>query len=308
MVFGNYIGIQGNGTKALPNGTGVSVSSDHNIIGQAGDLSRNIISGNLGDGILLAGNSNSVENNYIGLGFDGLSIPGPTGGPVPNGSDGVRVSGSNNVIGSFVPSGRNVISGNGTTGVTQPGHGIGVYGGNGNVIQGNYVGTNKDGVFPAGAAHLGNVNNGVYVQNGAKNTQIGGLGINEGNVIADNGRDGIDDNAGVGGGTKDEGNNVSIDKNGKPLKNNTGGIRVNDTNALIEGNTIEYSAGPGIAVVNGTGNRITQNSIFANTALGIDLNNDGVTANHSPPSTTGPNDFENFPVITSRQFPVPIRR
>jgi len=40
------------------------------------------------------------------------------------------------------------------------------------------------------------------------------------------------------------------------------------------------------------------NSIFNNTGLGIDLNNDGVTPNHVG-FLAGPNDFQNYPVITN---------
>ena len=48
----------------------------------------------------------------------------------------------------------------------------------------------------------------------------------------------------------------------------------------------------------GTGNAIRLNSIFSNTGLGIDLGGDGVTLNNSA-GHTGPNDYENFPVITA---------
>ncbi len=49
----------------------------------------------------------------------------------------------------------------------------------------------------------------------------------------------------------------------------------------------------------GTGNEIRLNSIFSSTGLGIDLGGDGVTLNNSV-GHTGPNDYQNFPVITSR--------
>jgi len=47
------------------------------------------------------------------------------------------------------------------------------------------------------------------------------------------------------------------------------------------------------------GNQITYNSIYLNTLLGIDLNNDGVTANDVGDPDTGPNTLQNFPVIDS---------
>ena len=49
---------------------------------------------------------------------------------------------------------------------------------------------------------------------------------------------------------------------------------------------------------NTTNNAIRGNSIFSNGALGIDLNNDGVTPNHTG-FLAGPNDLQNYPVITN---------
>ncbi|HZY90577.1 MAG TPA: hypothetical protein VFE78_37490, partial [Gemmataceae bacterium] len=49
----------------------------------------------------------------------------------------------------------------------------------------------------------------------------------------------------------------------------------------------------------GTGNKVTQNSIFGNTQIGIDLGpDDGITPNDST-GHSGPNNFQDFPVITS---------
>ena len=48
-----------------------------------------------------------------------------------------------------------------------------------------------------------------------------------------------------------------------------------------------------------TGNAILQNAIFANAKLGIDLGNDGVTLDTSGGPHAGPNNLQNFPVLTS---------
>jgi titin len=43
---------------------------------------------------------------------------------------------------------------------------------------------------------------------------------------------------------------------------------------------------------------ILYNSIFSNTGLGIDLGDDGVTQNTPGGPHTGPNEFQNFPVLS----------
>ena len=66
------------------------------------------------------------------------------------------------------------------------------------------------------------------------------------------------------------------------------------------GNTVAFNQGVGI-LVNGTagsGNAILGNRVFSNTALGIDLGNDGVTVNDVGDGDAGPNALQNCPVLT----------
>jgi parallel beta-helix repeat protein len=86
--------------------------------------------------------------------------------------------------------------------------------------------------------------------------------------------------------------------------NSTGVLIDESTSTLVSGNVITQN-GTGIAVAaDATGNRITRNSIVANTGLGIDLGVNGRTANDDgsppePPDTdTGGNAEQNFPMIT----------
>ncbi len=82
----------------------------------------------------------------------------------------------------------------------------------------------------------------------------------------------------------------------------TGGSANNTIGGAVAaaGNTIAFSAGIGVNVdaTAGNGNDIRLNAIYSDTGLGIDLGGDGVTLNNSVPHT-GPNNHQNFPVITS---------
>ena len=64
------------------------------------------------------------------------------------------------------------------------------------------------------------------------------------------------------------------------------------------GNTITGNAGSGV-VVDGIYNSIRGNVINSNGGLAIDLGNDGRTPNDSGDFDYGPNDLQNYPVITS---------
>jgi hypothetical protein len=66
------------------------------------------------------------------------------------------------------------------------------------------------------------------------------------------------------------------------------------------GNVIAFNHEAGVAVVGAscTGNLIHVNSIHSNGGLGIDLGGDGSTANDPGDPDTGPNNLQNFPVIS----------
>jgi hypothetical protein len=82
------------------------------------------------------------------------------------------------------------------------------------------------------------------------------------------------------------------------------------TAMTFSNNVVTASGGPGVVVETATGITITQNSIFANTGLGIDLDPRGVDPNAYAPAQgvslndagdadAGPNNLQNFPVIQS---------
>lgn len=97
--------------------------------------------------------------------------------------------------------------------------------------------------------------------------------------------------------------NAGIDLTNAAANNLIGGTVAGNGNVIAfngwDGVTLEATAA--------TGNRIAGNSIYSNTGLGIDLNNDGVTPNDVGDPDSGPNDLKNFPVLTSAQVVSPTQ-
>jgi hypothetical protein len=107
-----------------------------------------------------------------------------------------------------------------------------------------------------------------------------------------------------------QGNRIGTDVTGTvALGNRLDGVNVSygAQSNLIGGsatvaNIIAFNGATGVAVSGSTttGNAIRGNSIFSNGALGIDLGADGITPNHVG-AATGPNNFQNYPVLTQAQ-------
>lgn len=294
-VQGNFIGTDKTGSLPLPNGyIGVDVGFDasFNTIGVDGDgvddsNERNIIAGNGSGGVGIWGSShNTVAGNWIGVGLDGA--------PLGNTGDGIRLAGGSH----FNQLEQNVISANSGYGIFAPST-WGVN--NDNTIAGNYIGTDV-----TGTAAMGNGASGISLD-GSANTVIGGTTEAERNVIADSGYYGIwvrdfSD------GTSIQGNYIGTDASGTvPLGNNSSGVYVeNSADTIIggsepgAGNVIANNARDGVCVVGDdtAGNSIRGNSIYANGELGIDLGDDGPTPNDDGDVDVGPNNLQNFPVIS----------
>jgi hypothetical protein len=176
QVLGNHIGTDEDGTADLGNGEdGVHISAESNTIGGAAPSARNVISGNVDDGVEIGEDafSNVVSGNYIGTDRSGTSALGNSG------DAGVNISSADdNTVGGTSADARNIISGNAGDGVvifnTQA---------TGNKVQGNFIGTDKNG------AALGN-DDGVVISSGNDST-IGGAASGAGNRIANNDGDGV---------------------------------------------------------------------------------------------------------------------
>ena len=207
----DYIGLNGKGQASgnLGNGVYVSPSSSGNTIGRnlsgASGVVANVISGNHGSGIVLAGSSgNTVAANRIGTNPSGTAA-------IPNGRDGLRLvrgarrneiggteftdsatGQANNPTGDkgtvtpvfVVPPLGNLISGNA---------GAGLFIGSrssGNVLNGNFIGTKA-----RGDSRLGNGGSGVWIDQASHNSLIGCRFVNNPfvyyNVISGNGGNGL---------------------------------------------------------------------------------------------------------------------
>src|SRR5262249_25089531 len=180
QVIGNYIGTDITGTTDVANGDwGVFVKASGTVIGGLQEGQRNVISGNKRAGVYIQGAVNVlVLGNYIGTNKTGeAKVPN-------NGTAGVYVNNDciNVHIGGTDAGAKNVISGN-------VGAGVFILNSQFTYVQGNYIGTNA-----AGNGLLGNDGPGVGTSN-APDTQIGGPGSGEHNVIGGNGGPAVDADA-----------------------------------------------------------------------------------------------------------------
>jgi hypothetical protein len=206
----------------------------------------------------------------------------------------IQSASSNNLIGGAETGARNVISANGNGGV------LALSAGSGNLIQGNFIGTDL-----TGNAALGNKNQGVALI-GSRSMTVGGSTAGARNVISGNGSDGMIIIGPGGKRRSDSGNLIGTGANlTSAIGNMRNGVFLRDASntSVDSGNVIAYNAGAGVLLTvtssTATDNAILGNSIFSNGGLGIDLNGDGVTANDPGDADTGPNNLQNYPVITS---------
>ena len=183
-VSGNYIGTNYDGTLSLANlwqGVRIYGGAHDNTIG--GDMAgeRNLISGNVKDGVAIIGNgtnNNAVSGNYIGITIGGaLTLPNTEYGiEISDGAQNNTVGGINTNPGGECAGDCNVISGNNLSGVF-----ISDEGTTGNTVSGNYIGTD-----PGGIGDVGNGYAGVQIYGGASSNFIGGNTAGERNIISGN--------------------------------------------------------------------------------------------------------------------------
>ena len=290
------------GPEVEIDGTGAGGAANGLILGatSTGSTIRGLAIGNFSDnGILLLGGSNTVAGNYIGLSADGTTVAANNSNDASN-QGGIRIESASNTIGGVSVAERNVASGNFYAGIALFGAGA-----TSNDIYGNYLGLDAGGTLDRG-----NVEEGINLQFTGGNT-IGGPLAGQRNVISGNNSDGIeidDSDSNV-----VQNNYIGTDYTGVFLVPNTrDGIDINEeggdgaTGNMIggsganEGNLIRGNGiyGVQVRVASNVDNAILRNRIYANVALDLDLNDDGISVNDALDADAGPNDILNHPDVT----------
>jgi len=297
VVQGNWLGLNAAGTAAQANtARGLSINGVSALtVGGTSAAQRNVMAGNSQEGVYVTGASGVViAGNYIGTNAAGAAA-------VANGGTGgiYIVGGSNGcTIGGTTAGARNVIAGNTMRAIT-------IEAGS-HTLQGNYLGLNA-----AGSAAL--VNSGgsaVYLTVSAGAQTVGGTSSAARNVIVSSSYHGINVAAASATGTSIQGNYFGTDAAGTAVLGSSmggvGGVYINNAGTGIAvggtaagaGNLIR-GYGTGVIVASGSGNSVLGNSIYGNGGIGIDLKNDGVTANDGVKTTGQPNLLMDSPVFTS---------
>ena len=284
---------------------GISIRGDNTEPSMNITITNATIFDNVRHGIRIEhGSSNTMTIRDSVIGLD------TAGDAAGNGDDGIQVGDGATEITIT----DNVISANTRFGIDLNGNsGAGF----GHVVDGNFIGTNLTGdscgpadPMPPPNNTFGNGLIGLDIQGGVTDSTI------RGNTIGCNGRDqgpggsqgdGIELTSGGADNNTITDNFIGTNAQGDDLGNAQNGveIRSGDDNE-ISGNVIAFngfvsttSNQDGIDI-NGTGadgNRISQNSIYNNDGLGIDLNGNGVTDNDNGDGDTGSNERQNWPFI-----------
>ncbi len=225
VVQGNYLGVNLGGTAVAPNsGDGLLISgSAANTIGGTAPGSRNVISGNLGNGVEILGpnaSNNLILGDLIGTDLTGLAALANTG-------DGVLITHAlGTTIGGLSASARDVISGNLKAGIELQTSGS-------TLIVGNYLGLNA-----SGAAGLPNSGDGVKLSNSPNNVVGGPAGA--GNAISGNLGAGVEIVGSLSSGNSIDGNLIGTDQAGASSVANVGdGVLITGS----AGNTIGGTSG-----------------------------------------------------------------
>ncbi len=278
LVQGNYIGVDATGANSLHNdqdGIFLDQGASTNTIGGISTDARNVISGNLGDGVNITGipgnyvaEENLVQGNYIGTDATGAKA-------IPN-SLGINVGGNDTTIGGTAAGARNIISGNSTDGVLIGNNVSGLQ------VQGNYIGTDATGAKA--------VANSVGIEidssnNHNNNNSIGGTSAAARNIISGNSSDGVLLDAS---GAEVQGNYIGTDVTGTQALANGIGVYASASGDTIDGSVISGNSTDGVFISSGiTGVQVQGNYIGTDATGAKALGNSVGVSVAGPKNTIG---------------------
>jgi titin len=303
LVEGNYVGTNVAGSGPVANtedGIELLFDGGNNTVGGTTAGAGNVISGNGRAGVVISADNDVLEGNVIGINAQGTAR-------LSNASFGIlAAAASGDIIGGTVPGAGNVIGGLSGLGI-EIDDAAAPSGTNNFVIEGNFLGTDPTGTFNFGNA-IGILLEGDRVTQGVASTTVAG------NVIDNESLVGVEI---FGVGAHDnvvEGNFIGTNPAGTAARGNGIGVEVADGahnnvigiggTAIGTGNVIAFNTGAGVVIGSSitdsatVGNSVRGNSIYANGGIGIDLGHDFVTPNHKTNPGIGPNNLQNFPVLT----------
>jgi titin len=247
VIANNLIGTDATGTRAVPNGDGVSLE------GTADMLIANVISGNRGGGVALQVQTsrNLVLGNLVGVDLSGER-------PLGNSGNGIDVDASTN----------GVVAGN--TVAANAGDGI-VLNGNlpvsGNVVVGNRVGTDASGTVALGNGGRA----GVEFSLGASNNLL------DANLIAGNRMDGVYLHDSGDTGNRVQRNFIGLTTAGAPLPNGLHGVEIAGAAGgnTVFANAVLFNRGHGIVLhdIGTSGEMVLGNNSSFNAGAGVLLAN-----------------------------------
>ena len=253
-LTGNYLGTNRTGAPGLGNrGAGVLITGGaQNVFVGGINTGRNFIAGNAGPGVDVAGagtDRNNVIGNYVGTVDGRTALPNAVGVRARDGAGAVQVA--DNRVGGNTGAGIEII---GTAGAESA------------ALLRNAVGL---GILTT-TSPLPNGGDGIVVGGGARGVAL------DGNVVAGNLGSGIHLRDAGTDGTVLTNNSIGTGTPGTPLGNAGPGLRINGASntrtvrlgAISGVNTIVFNGGAGVLVGAGSGNELTNVSVFANGGLG----------------------------------------
>lgn len=297
VVVGNFIGTNAAGTyespsagSGRPNGVHIEQGGHDNRVGGTTVAERNIVSGNPRVGIAVwhASDNNVFYNNIVGLSPDGTRR-------LNNKQHGIDVNNGamGTIIGGTEPLMRNVVSGNGDSGIEISHESRN----SNNQVVGNYVGVDVNG---QPQSYTYNNQYGIVLKDHVSNNLVAYnvVGTNRGGGII------VDDyfsccvyNNHI------EHNWVGVNPSGVNIANLKWGVNIKGADQVVGPANVIANNPIGIQVEGideNDRNRFTQNSIYNNTGLGIDLVPlNAVNPNDADDSDVGVNEQLNFPVISA---------